>query len=244
MHGPFRAVILQFPRPRLAVPRFSITRVRELASRPLRDHLETLSWYYHQAEYLAFTRRHSMDFDGFIPREQLVTESKDSLAHSNNYRAYSNFQLKLLLREALSTGIRFENFIDVGCGKGQPCIFAKKYFGFPNVYGIDFSKPLIDVARRNLAKTSYQSIFFLLADATSWKIPDGDSLVFLFNPFNAFILEQFLQSNQEHFARYRSLIAYGFDEHRSTMCSRGLEVIFRSYRHQHSILQYRGSPSQ
>jgi SAM-dependent methyltransferase len=205
--------------------------------------LETLSWYYHRAELFAFTRRHSLDFDGFIPRDQLVAESAESLANSNNYRAYSNFHLKLLLRQALSTGIRFENFVDVGCGKGQPCIFARKYFEFPHVYGVDFSAPLIDVAKRNAVNSPYENVHFLVADATSWKLPNGNSLVFLFNPFNEIILEKFLTLNLDHFARYRSLIAYGVDAHVSTMHQLGFETIFHSPRHQQSLLRYGSSPS-
>jgi SAM-dependent methyltransferase len=236
--------ILLINQPRITVARFSIHRVRELAHRPISDHLETLSWYYHQAECRAFTRRHALDFDGFIPREELVAESADSLANSNNYRPYSNFHLKPLLREALNTGIQFENFVDVGCGKGQPCIFAKKYFGFKNVYGIDFCEPLIKIALQNLAKTHYENVHFLVADATTWKIPAGNTLVFLANPFNEIIMEKFLVSNLEHFTRYRSLIAYGFDFFKSTMCRLGFEIIFRSNRHQYSLLQYTGSRTQ
>jgi SAM-dependent methyltransferase len=224
------------------MPQSAIDKVRTLARRPMRDYLETLSWYYHRAELFAFTRRHSLEFDGFIPRDKLVAESAESLANSNNYRPYSNFHLKLLLREALKSGIVFENFVDVGCGKGQPCIFAKKYFDFPNVYGVDFSAPLIEIANRNLAKTSYKNLHFLVADATNWRIPDGNTVVFLFNPFNEIILEKFLTLNLGHFARYRSLIAYGTDSHASTMHQLGFETIFRSPRHQQSILRYGSSP--
>lgn len=216
--------------------------LREWARRPVRDQLETLSWYYHRAEYELFTRRHSLDFDGFIPREELITKSTDSLRNSNNYRPYSNFHLKLLLREALGMGIRFRNFVDVGCGKGQPCIFAQKYFRFANAYGIDFSEPLIDVAKQNAAKVAYDNVAFFVADAATWKIPEGNSLLFLFNPFNGVILEKFVTSNLEHFVRYHSLIAYGFDEHRATLCRLGFEIVFRSYRHQQSLLRYAGAP--
>jgi SAM-dependent methyltransferase len=225
------------------VPHALISKVHALANRPMRDYWETLSWYYHRAEHFAFTRRHSLDFDGFIPREKLVAESAESLANSNNYRAYSNFHFKLLLQEALKSGIKFDNFVDVGCGKGQPCIFAKKYFDFPNIYGIDFSEPLIEVANRNLAKTSYRNVNFLVADATSWKLPRGNTLVFLFNPFNEIIMEKFLTSNLDHFTRYRSLIAYGVDAHVSTMHQLGFESIFQSPRHQQSILRYSAWPA-
>jgi SAM-dependent methyltransferase len=224
------------------VPHGLISKVRALLSRPMSENWETLSWYYHRAEHFAFTHRHSLDFEGFIPREKLVAASAESLANSNNYRPYSNFHLKLLLREALKAGIEFDNFVDVGCGKGQPCIFAKRYFDFSNIYGIDFSEPLIDIAKLNLAKTSYKDVTFLVADATSWKIPHGNSLVFLFNPFNEKIMEKFLTLNLDHFTRYQSLIAYGVDSHVSIMHQLGFESIFHSGRHQQSILRYSGSP--
>jgi SAM-dependent methyltransferase len=220
----------------------ALAKLRELAGRPASDYWETLSSYYHRAEHFAFTRRHSLDFDGFIPRDQLVADSAESLANSNNYRAYSNFHLKLLLQKALDTGIEFENFVDVGCGKGQPCIFARKYFHFPNVYGIDFSAPLIEVAKRNAEKSPYRNVHFLVADATNWRLPNGNTLVFLFNPFNEIILEKFLALNLDHFARYRSLIAYGVDVHVSTMHQLGFESLFHSPRHQQSLLRYAASP--
>jgi SAM-dependent methyltransferase len=225
------------------VPQTTLSKVRALASRPMREYLETISEYYHRAEHFAFTRRHSLEFDGFIPREKLVAESAESLANSNNYRPYSNFHLKLLVQEALNTGIKFDNFVDVGCGKGQQCIFARKYFEFPSIYGMDFSEPLIEVAKKNLAKTSYKNVTFLVADATSWKLPRGNSVVFLFNPFNEIIMEKFLTLNLDHFARYRSLIAYGVDAQLSTMHQLGFESVFKSDRHQQSILRFSGSPS-
>ncbi len=219
---------------------FSFNRLRELAHRPIGHHLDTLSWHYHRLEYFAFTRKYSLEFDGFVPRDKLVTEFTESVADSHNYRPYTNFHVKRLLQEALSTGMQFDNFVDVGCGKGLPCIFAKKYFHFENVFGIDFSEPLIDVAKRNASKTPYKNMHFLVADATTWSLPSGNSLVLLNSPFNEVILEKFLNANLEHFDRYRSLIAYGNDHHLSTLCRLGFEVIYRSNRLEQSILS-RGS---
>jgi SAM-dependent methyltransferase len=222
--------------------KFSLKRIRSLLTRPLSDHADGLSWYFHEAQYFSFTRRHSLDFGGFIPREELVVGCTESLADSNNYRPYSNFHLKRLLREAFYTGIRFENFVDVGCGKGHPCIFGQKYGNFPRVYGIDFSPPLIEIAKENLAKTNLRNVTLLVADATTWKLPAGASLILLNNPFREVILEKFVVSNLEHFKRHRSLIAYGNDFYRSTLCGLGFEIIYRSNRHNQSILEYSGSP--
>lgn len=223
------------------MPPLGIRTILKWARRPVSDNLDALSWYYHRAEDLLFIRRYSLEFEGFVPREELATSAADSLAHSYNYRPYSTYHLRLLIREALDTGIEFENFVDVGCGRGQPCIFARRHFHFAHVYGVDFSEPLIEAAGRNAARTPYDNVSFEVADASKWRVPDGNTIFFLFNPFDAVILEAFLRLNLEHFVRYRSLIAYGYDKHRDTMCKLGFEILSRSYRHQQSILRYTGS---
>jgi SAM-dependent methyltransferase len=214
----------------------------KLLPQPLRDKLEALSWWYDRKELVRFTRRYSLDFGGFIPRDELSTSSTDSLAHSNNYRPYSNHLLKALIKEALSTGIQFQNFVDIGCGKGLPCLFARKYFRFAKIYGIDFSEPLIDAAKRNVATLHWEDVSFVVADAAQWKAPAGNTLFFMFNPFDAVILERFLMLNLDHFTRHSSLIAYATDDCRETMLNLGFEIVFRSEKHQQSILRYTGSP--
>ena len=213
----------------------------KLLPQALRDNLEALSWWYHRQELLWFVRRYSLDFGGFIPRDKLSTSSTDSLAHSNNYRPYSNHLLKALIKEALSTGIQFQNFVDIGCGKGLPCLFARKYFGFAKIYGIDFSEPLIDAAKRNVASLHWKDVSFVVADAAQWKAPEGNTLFFMFNPFDAVILERFLRFNIDHFMRYRSVIAYATDDYRETMLELGFEIVFRDPKHQQSVLRYIGS---
>jgi SAM-dependent methyltransferase len=210
--------------------------------RPIGENLEALSWWYHRKELVRFVSRYSLDFGGFIPRDELSTSSTDSLAHSNNYRPYSNHLLKALIKEALSTGIQFQNFVDIGCGKGLPCLFARKYFRFAKIYGIDFSEPLIDAARQNVAKLRWEDVSFVVADAAHWKAPEGNTLFFLFNPFDAVILEKFLRLNLDHFTRHRSLIAYATDDWRETMLELGFEIVFRDAKHQQSVLRYIGSP--
>jgi len=209
---------------------------------PLRDKLDALSWWYDRKELVRFTRRYSLDFGGFIPREELSTSATDSLAHSNNYRPYSNHLLKVLIQEALSSGIQFQNFVDIGCGKGLPSLFARKYFRFAKVYGIDFSEPLIEAAKQNVAKLGWADVSFVVADASKWKAPEGNSLFFMFNPFDAVILERFLTLNLDHFTRNRSLIAYATDDCRETMLNLGFEIVFRDPKHQQSVLRYNGSP--
>jgi len=139
--------------------------------------------------------------------------------------------------EALSAEGSFVNFIDIGCGKGKQCIYARKYYKFAKSYGIDFSSTLVEIANNNLTKVGYKNIEFICADAAEWKILDGDSVVFLFNPFNNVILEKFLLNNIDHFKSYNSVIAYANDIHIDLMQELGFEIIYRF--HRNSLLKYR-----
>ena len=218
-----------------------LRKLKQWTSKPLEEQLETFEWRFYELENKFFTYSRSLDLEGFIPRDALVAESAFSLANSNNFKPYSNFLFKRLLQEARSTGIDFENFVDVGCGKGKQCFYAARYFKFKKVVGIDFSGPLIQVARHNLSKTRYPNIDFHTADARCWEIPNGTSIVFLYNPFNDVILREFLLLNLKHFGEYPSLIAYGWDDYRSTMQELGFEIVFRSHRHRHSLLRFAGA---
>jgi SAM-dependent methyltransferase len=215
--------------------------LKRWAGKPLQQKLETFEWHFNKLENKFFTYSRSLEFEGFIPREALVAESAFSLANSYNYKPCFDFHFKRLLQEAISTGIDFENFIDVGCGKGQQCFYAARHFTFKKVVGIDFSDPLIQIAMHNLSKTRYSNIDFHTADARCWEISKGTSIVFLCNPFNDVILREFLLLNLKHFGEYPSLIAYGYDEHRSTMQELGFEIVFRSHRHRHSLLRFAGA---
>lgn len=43
-------------------------------------------------------------------------------------------------------------FVDLGVGKGKPCIIAAKIFSHCHVVGVDLSQQLLDICRKNLQK--------------------------------------------------------------------------------------------
>lgn len=132
---------------------------------------------------------------------------------------------------------KFDNFIDIGSGKGKACIYAAKNFKFNEVVGIDFSRELIDIANSNLKKLGprHQNIQFIHADATEWKIPDGKNLVFLYNPFNEKIMEKFINNNMDHFLRNGSAIAYVSDWKSDVLVKAGFKTVFRGQEFRSSI---------
>jgi SAM-dependent methyltransferase len=90
---------------------------------------------------------------------------------------------------AQHTKINFSNFIfiDLGSGKGRTLLMASDY-PFRRIVGVELLPSLNDVAQQNLAQYHSDSqkcfaIESVCADATTFPLPDGALVIFLFNPF-------------------------------------------------------------
>jgi SAM-dependent methyltransferase len=216
-----------------------------LKQRSNRQKILTIINQIYKIGYLLHAKYHSFDFDGYISKEKLLEEASSySAVNATVYQGCSNFYLKILLKEALSTGIKFENFIDIGSGKGKVCIYAAKYFKFMKIVGIEFSWPLVEIANRNLANTNYKNIEFINADATEWRIPNGNTMVFLFNPFNEITLKSFISSNIEHFKKNESLIIYANAIHGNIIEEFGFDKIIKSSAYSSAIFKFKSTPPQ
>jgi SAM-dependent methyltransferase len=83
-------------------------------------------------------------------------------------------------------------FVDIGCGKGRACMLAVVY-GFADVTGVDYSPALCRIAERNLdlfrARTHRRFRSGIRSmDASDYAFAPGDTVVYLFNPFDAGVL--------------------------------------------------------
>jgi len=148
-----------------------------------------------------------------------------------------NRNLRALLKEAYKTGYKFDNFIDIGSGKGKPCFYAGSKHTYKNIIGVEFSQPLIDVAEKNKLKTRLKNLTFLNKDATKYELPSKNNLVFLVNPFDDVTLEKFVSLNLKHFQSYNTVIAYLNDVHRKSLTKLGFETIFRDQTRKISLYQ-------
>jgi 16S rRNA G966 N2-methylase RsmD len=211
--------------------------------RPIRQKLLSIVNRLHKIGYVLHAKYHSLDFEGYITNDKLEG-FPNSAPFATAYQGFSSFYLKVLIREALSTGQEFENFIDIGSGKGKVCICAAKSFKFKKIIGIDFSQALVDIANRNLAKLSYANIQFINADAIEWKIPDGNALIFLFNPFNASILAHFISSNVGHFKNNHSFIIYADAIHDKVIEELGFDKVVESRVYNSAIFKFKPIPPQ
>ena len=94
--------------------------------------------------------------------------------------------------------------LDVGCGKGRLLAMGAAY-GFSDIIGIDFSKKLCDAAANECrgikAKYSHISITIECADARHYSIPEKVGVIFLFNPFDAVVMDEFIKNVYESLHR-------------------------------------------
>jgi SAM-dependent methyltransferase len=189
-------------------------------------------------EDIAFEKIHGLDCSGYIPTDSLVTEYSASQAHARFYQAIRCAHIKELLREARKTALNFDNFIDLGSGKGKACFYASKKMKFKKIIGVEFSDPLVQAANDNKRAFKADNIDFVNLDASIFKLPSGINIIFLFNPFDEFILAKFLENNGDYFRRHQSLIAYANDHHRLTLTKFGFSTIYRNQNSRCSLHQY------
>jgi hypothetical protein len=73
-----------------------------------------------------------------------------------------------------------------------------------------------------------QNVTFINVDATEFELPNQTSLIFMFNPFDGVVLEEFICNNIGHFKSYNTVIAYANDVQLLSLLKFGFETIFRN----------------
>ncbi|HIP02410.1 MAG TPA: hypothetical protein EYG75_02730 [Campylobacterales bacterium] len=84
-------------------------------------------------------------------------------------------------------------FLDYGSGKGGAIIQARNS-GFNQSIGIEFAKELHDVAELNIKRLGLNHVDSFYQDATTYLPPLDISVIYLFNPFDAVVMEKVAQN--------------------------------------------------
>jgi SAM-dependent methyltransferase len=205
------------PRPKVN-PRTSLRRA------PLR------AWRFAQRQILTMVARVTdFHFDrafGSETRRIVETAAMRDVTSANRargirYQPTRALPLRRVLRaaEIPTTGC----FVDVGCGKGRALMVAVLN-GFTRVKGIEYSPELCRAAQRNLDELRTRSgrafaAEVLCIDAADYPFTPDDSVVFLFNPFDATVLAAVLARLQKSLAEHpRSVwVAYHYPAWRNVM---------------------------
>lgn len=93
------------------------------------------------------------------------------------------------LEEIVGSKIEKNIFLDYGSGKGGAIIQAKN-FGFKESIGIEFAKELDVVAKLNIKRLGVKHVTSFYKDATEYLPPLDISVIYLFNPFDAVVMEK------------------------------------------------------
>lgn len=133
-----------------------------------------------------FDRAHGTDTSGVVSAEALPLDEA-ARAHAICYAGSQPG----VLRAALATlpAVSTCAFVDLGCGKGRALLVASER-PFRDIIGVELSPELAAVARRNVARMGElhperTAIRVVVADASTFSLPAGDLVVFLYHPFGA-----------------------------------------------------------
>lgn len=129
--------------------------------------------------------------------------AKEDRQHATWYEPINYYSAGWLFDQLQPADIQ-TGFLDVGCGKGRVLAMAAAY-GFRQVTGIDFSPKLYAAAVSLTAMLETRhaglSIRVHCVNARYYIIPDTTGVIFLFNPFDAPMMEEFIARVQESLQR-------------------------------------------
>ena len=141
-----------------------------------------------------FDLTHGVDTDGWIELDELDAAG-ESYLYAQAYVATAANAFREMLN---GVPIKHEDFtfIDMGSGKGRTLLLASEW-PFKKVIGVEFAKQLHDIARENIRRYRSDSqqcgeIESVCADAGVFPIPEGNLLIYFYNPFEEQIMRKVL----------------------------------------------------
>jgi 16S rRNA G966 N2-methylase RsmD len=103
------------------------------------------------------------------------------------------------------------HFIDVGCGNGIPIIYSYKKLKFKTNMGFDHNNRYVKISKQNVVSSigNKNNINIFKDDASSHLLNTHKKyFIFMYNPFNAHILNNFIKNNLKSLKKNSSVIAY------------------------------------
>jgi SAM-dependent methyltransferase len=181
-----------------------LTRIRNsLRSRGLFGSIRYvfLSRIWNKSSYLSipemddlFDRKHGVNTAGVMPGSRCNAHG-DDVQHASSYQAIFPEPFAAVMKQ-LPVDFREFTFIDIGSGKGRATLLASE-FPFERIVGIEFSRPLHDIAEANCPKyrsatQKCKAIELLCMDATEYDLPAKPEILYLYNPFGEEIMKRFV----------------------------------------------------
>ncbi len=139
-------------------------------------------------------RKYGTETGGIIPLDLLAIPNP-SVGDGVQYDGVRELYFRRMLR-AVRMPPETYVFVDLGSGKGRALLIAAEY-PFKRIIGVEFSRELHEIARRNVARFrartgSAQGFDLHLGDAACFDFPLEPIALHLYNPFGERVLEQVL----------------------------------------------------
>ena len=138
-----------------------------------------------------FDRALGTDTSGYVAAEDLPSSPYDT----EKKHCYAGSQPGII-RAALATlpALAPFSFVDLGCGRGRPLLVATE-FPFREIVGVELAPDLVAQARTNAAEVRRRfpqrvPVRVEVGDASLFPFPEGDLVVFLYNPFGAEVIQK------------------------------------------------------
>ena len=176
-----------------------------------------------------FDREHGVTTQALMFLGELGTERGEAYAHATHYEPVPVADFRLLIRRVPKDVVTAATFVDVGAGMGRAVLLAREY-PFKQIVGIELSPHLAEIARENLARghgfeVACRDVRLIRADARKRRMPRGDLVVFLYNPFDEDALGAVLDRIEEHRDASEVWLLYHTPVHGDLVVRRGYETV-------------------
>ena len=129
---------------------------------------------------------------GTIGVDELNNIPKAKKEHASIYQPINYYTAETLFDQLFLEDIEGD-LLDIGCGKGRLFAIGAAY-NFKKIIGVDFSETLCKQALQTAQQVTQThldvTIEVIYKDAATYTIPGSVTTIFLFNPFDAVILEK------------------------------------------------------
>ncbi|HEY1977035.1 MAG TPA: class I SAM-dependent methyltransferase [Candidatus Baltobacteraceae bacterium] len=176
-----------------------------------------------------FDREHGVTTEALMFLGELGTERGEAYAHATHYEPVPVEEFGLLMRRVPADAVRGATFVDVGAGMGRAVLLAREY-PFKQIVGVELSPHLVEIARENLARghgfeVACRDVRLIRADARKRRMPRGDLVVFLYNPFDQEALDAVLDRIAERRNASEVWLLYHTPVHGDLVVRRGYETV-------------------
>jgi SAM-dependent methyltransferase len=145
------------------------------------------------ADEISGERKYGIKSTGF---HQVSTFHELDITGAYSYMP-SNYKLLENVFRFINTFPHNHSFLDIGCGKGRAMAVAAN-FGFTDIKGIEMIEPYCLQAENQLK--GIQSICptlhyeVICGDASNYRIPNEIQTIFLYNPFEKWVLHRVMRN--------------------------------------------------